>query len=226
MQGRTFFCCHDGEKWAAFASAELDNPSAQSLLLILNDQLAEQGIFVRRFPPQSPASSDDAELRRIRRDCTFWLEIVSQFQAGIDLTVPVDYPERFQAWSIFDDALSYLQQLGLNSLGREAEPRKSKPNSKTETVTESRISPRRGVWSFNDAPEPNSKWRFGPITGPLYSIAKAIEIDWRTLKQWNGRSVWIQRHHSRSYSVYFDSKAYLNKAQSRLGDAAKQHETT
>lgn len=222
MNQQQFYCCHDGEKWAVFASADLDDVTAQSLLSILNDQLSEQGISVRVVSSSLSEGSGKADHRRMRRECQAWIEIVRQYQSGIDDAVPSDYPERFQSWAIFEESAAYVRQLQRERNG----PPSNKFRLAVRCADSLKNRSRSADWAFDEPPPPNSKWRHGPVTAPIAAIARALPVDYRTLQKWNGRSVWIQRIHSRSYDVYFDSESRFVNAASRLSVATKPHEAT
>jgi hypothetical protein len=159
-----------------------------------------------------------AESRRMTRESVSWTLLTERFERGQDEDLPSDCPQRFRAWTEFAGALAYVRDLECEGLVSpddvETQPRSIPEPRQIETPPQETIDDpiseprnRYGVdWPFEEGPPDGSKYRFGPITGPITTIANAVSTNVRTFKDWNGKSVWIRVLHSRKYEVYFDSE--------------------
>lgn len=197
--------------------------------------LEEDFAEIMRQESATVTDEERAESRKVRRELAAWERIVADFETGEDDDIPIDYPQQYQAWCAFPESVEYLRSLVIDGetdpspslVIKDQEPKplpaviESQNPSDLKAINSKKPRRRQGDgWSHDGDPSEGSKYRFGPVSGPISAIAEAVAVEERTLKKWNGKSIWIRRIHSRLYTVYFDSDRLYQMALAGLPDDA------
>jgi hypothetical protein len=80
-----------------------------------------------------------------------------------------------------------------------------------------------GQWFLDDPPK-DSRFKFGPLEGPLKSLAEWMGMDHRTIKRLNGQtSWWVKQVHGKKFAAWFSTQErYAAANQKRLASASQK----
>lgn len=199
-----FLLCREDENWVVFGKVTLHALHVDALIVVMNDKFSETGQRVKRLCEVTEQAQDAARVRRLQNEYEFWQGLL---ESESHETLQDDYPTRFDCWSSLEDDLAYVLELG------EAERLEL-----SERIAEfaERVQPLDRY--FNDAPPDGSRFRFGPVSSNLITVAKALKIHVRTLKSSNGKAYsWIRRRNSRDYMFWFEFETDLVRVAKALG---------
>ena len=210
MSEPTFLLCHDGAgEWRVFAQIDDTENIVRNLVNLLNDTLGELGISIRSESESKALSRNADYLGRLRDQVETWKYYSRLYDEGINENLPDDFPCQFQSWQSLLQISESSDKKDLNQ-----------SNALESPEVDDQLSEGREVktdWCFNFDPEAGSRYRHGPAKGEITQIAKAIGVNVKTVKKWNGRSTYfIRRLHSKSFKVWFDSLAEFEKVAGAL----------
>lgn len=79
---------------------------------------------------------------------------------------------------------------------------------------------------FADDPPAGGKFTFGPLEGTVKAIAEWMDMDYRTIKRFNGRTGWwVKQVHGKMFAVWFSTQGKYAAANQKRLTAASQKGT-
>jgi hypothetical protein len=231
-----FWCfslnCEEG--WNVFYSAQLDAQTAKNLKLSLDDILAEMGWTTRVDNLRELKEFDSAKFIRLARGLDRWNAILIEIESGLQPDSD-DASRCFEAYTICVEQLQYLRaKLSTFPDNPLRQPtREPAGKAKAQSIDdEAAVADADGTsvyawFTSNPDGEYGERYKFGSISGHLKQLAQWISQDQRTLCKYNGTSFYyIRRVHSRSYEVWFESEAWLQKVMRKINAEPDQNDSS